>query len=152
MANKSLILVSGSVVFKDSGKNRRWFVVKQGGDGKWEIPKVIVRKTESSVRASLRMMGEQGGMRAKVLEEAGRAGGVTTTNGRTIPQRYLYYLMAHKADSGESIGFEESAWLDYSKAVRKISSKRERLMLRQARKELKAWEKRRKKKRLGGVA
>lgn len=142
--DKNLIIVSGAVVFKDAGRKRRWFIIKQHEEDNWEIPKVVVRKTESSVRAALRMMGEQGGMTTKVIEEAGRAGGVTTVNGRALPQRYIYYLMALNSGLGEALGFEDSSWLEYAKAVRKLSSKRERAFLKAARQGLRKWERQRK--------
>ncbi len=122
-------------------------MVKQmeGEDGKWEIPKVPVRRTESSPRAAIRMMAEKGGMDAKVLEEAGRAGGSTTINGKTVPQRHLYYLMIQTA-AGEVLGFKDYKWLEYAKAIRKLSSKREKMMMRQARRELRKWEREQKSK------
>ncbi len=145
--SNDLVLVSGAIVFREGRGKRRWFIVKQTGDEdeKWEIPKVPVRKTESSPRAAIRMMAEKGGMDAKVLEEAGRAGGSTTINGRTVPQRHLYYLMMRIA-AGEVLGFENYKWLEYAKAVRKLSSKRERLMIRRARQELKKWQREQKNK------
>jgi len=145
--NKNQVLISGAVVFKERKGKVKWFLIRQSEDDGWEIPKVVVRKNESSVRASLRMMGEQAGMRVRVLEEAARAGGVTTTGGHTIPQRYLYYLVYHKVDSGEIIGFDSYLWLDYLQAVKKISSKREKKVLKQAKEELKKWKKKRQERR-----
>ena len=139
--DKNLVLVSAPIVIKKVKGRLRWFIVKQQDEEGWEIPKVLVRKGESSVRASLRMMGERGAMTIQVLEEAGRAGGVTTVNGRTLPQRHLYYLAILKSASEEPIGFAEHAWLEYAQAVRKLSSKRERTMLKEARKEYKKWKK-----------
>lgn len=139
--DRNLVLVSGAVVFKEGRGKRRWFIVKQDDGEEWEIPKVFVRKGESSVRASIRMMGEQGGMTTQVLEEAGRSGGVTTINGKVMPQRHLYYLMVLLSGAKEAIGFDKYKWLTYAEAVRKLSSKRERVILKQARKELKAWKK-----------
>ena len=143
----NLVLVSSAVVFKESRGKTHWFVVKQSGAENWELPRVIVRKVESSVRAAIRMMGEQGGMTTQVLEEAGRAGGVTTINGKTMPQRHLFYLMMHLSSEGEAIGFDAIQWLEYAKAVRALSSKRERAVLKQARVELRKWKKEEEKKR-----
>lgn len=137
--NNNLVLVSAVIIYKDIRGGRRWFIVRHSEDGDWEIPKVVVRKVESSVRAVIRMIGEQGGMSIRVLEEAGRAGGVTRVNNKILPQRHIYYLAAHLSSEGEVIGFEEHAWLDYAKTVRRLSSKRERRMLKQANKELKKW-------------
>ena len=144
--DKNTVLVAGVIIYKESRGKRRWFIVKQDKDGGWEIPKAIVRKVESSVRAVIRMMGEQGGMTIKVLEEAGRAGGVTTVNGKTFPQRHIFYLAVQKSSEGEVLGFEEHDWLQYAQAVRKLGSKRERAMIKAARKELNDWFKKRAKK------
>lgn len=144
--DKNLILVSCAVVFKESRGKRYWFIIKQDEDDGWELPKVFVRKGEASVRAALRMMGEQGGMTTQVLEEAGRAGGVTTVNDKILPQRHLYYLMILRSSAAEVIGFDNYEWLEYAQAVRKISTKREKAMLRQARKELRRWKKQQKEK------
>lgn len=144
MRNNQL-LISGAVVFKRTRNGKiYWLIVKQGDD-KWEIPKVTVRKGESSVRASLRMMGEQAGMNARVLEEAGRSGGSTTVNGKVIPRRHIYYLIVQKS-VGEIIGFNEHAWHDYKKAMKALSLKKEKEILKQAKKELDLWMKERNKK------
>ena len=136
------MLVSGAVLFKhNKGKDLEWFLVKSDGEDDWEIPKVLVRKGESSVRASLRMLAERGNMTTKVLEEVGRAGGTASVNGKVLPQRHIYYLAVLKSPITEAIGFDEVVWLDYSKASRKISSKREKAILKQAKKVYSDWKK-----------
>jgi len=140
MIDKNTVLISGACLFREVRGKRQWFLVKQTKAGEWEIPKVLTRKGESSVRAALRIS-------ARVLEEAGRAGGATTINGKTLPQRHIYYLMLTKTTPVESIGFPESAWLDYSNAVKKLSSKREKQMLKSAREVLEKWKKANQKKR-----
>jgi hypothetical protein len=144
------ILVGGGVVYKRlKNKKFRWFITKQSEDSDWEIPKILVRKGESSVRAVLRMTGEQAGMGCRVLEEAGRAGDSTLVNGKSVPRKIIYYLTKQKTE-GEVLGFSDYLWLDYSKAQRKLSSKREKEMLRSANKELKNWlKKRNKEKKIG---
>ena len=140
--DKNLVIISGAIVFKEGRSKKRWFIVKQSDlEDSWEIPKVFVRKGESSVRAALRMMGEQGGMTTKVIEEAGRAGGVATVNDKTLPQRHIYYLMVRESGVGEVIGFAKTRWFTYADAVRKLSSKRERAMLKEARKGYRKWKK-----------
>ena len=143
--DKNLVLISGSILYKEESGKIQFFLVKEQEDGGWEFPKVVVRKGESSVRAALRIMGEKGGMTTKVLEEAGRAGGVTTSGGNTFPQRHLYYLMVLKSKSEEEIGFSETLWLDYSATMKKLYSKREKTMLKAAWGILKEIKKRRKK-------
>ncbi|KKQ42195.1 MAG: hypothetical protein US60_C0022G0021 [Microgenomates group bacterium GW2011_GWC1_37_8] len=143
--NKNFVLISCACVFNEKHGKQKWFLVKLDED-KWEIPKMVVRKGESSVRAGLRMMTEKGGMNVRVLEEVGRAGGVTSVNDKTFPQRYIYYLMLNKMIGGEVIGFSDFLWLEHAKAVRKLTSKRERQMLKIAKQVLIKWQKERKKK------
>jgi len=145
--DNNLVLLSSAVLFKKDGKEDLWFLVKQSEEDEWEMPRTVVRKGESSIRAAIRMMGEQGTMTVRVLEEAGRAGGVTNINNKTVPQRHLYYLVRYLSDSGEAIGFDEFVWLKYAQAVRKLTSKRERLMLKAAKKELKEWRKKKEQRR-----
>ena len=141
--NKNTILVSGAVLFREQSGKIQWFVTEQPEGGNWEFPKVVVRKGESSVRAILRVMGEKGGMTTKVLEEAGRIHGVKTLNNKTQPQKQIFYLMILKSGSKESIGFSEYQWLEYSRASRKLVSKREKTMLKNAREIYKKWKKER---------
>lgn len=141
MINKNLVLVSGAVLYKEQRGKIKWFLTKQVKEDSWEIAKVVVRKGESSVRAALRMMGEKGGMTTRVLEEAGRAGGTITHNNKTFPQRHIYYLMMFKFGEDEAVGFSDFVWLEYPLAVKKISTKRERVILKQGYKVLKEWKK-----------
>ena len=137
------ITVSGAIVFKEYRGKKLFMVVRQSAEGKWEIPKITVRRGESSVRASLRMISEMAGMNARILEEAGRATGVATINGKSIPQKTYYYLLLHKA-GGEILGFADFVWLEYGKALKKLELKREKDMVRSARVVLKKWEKEKK--------
>ena len=144
--DKNAILISVACIYKDKRGKRQWVIVKEEKDTEWELPRVLVRKTESSARGSIRMAGEMLGLDIKVLEEAGRAGGITTVNGKTVSQRHLYYLAQIREEVGEVIGFEEFEWLEYAKAIRRLPAKRDQQMLRAANTELKAWEKREKEK------
>ena len=137
--NKNMVLISVACIFKNSRGKQFWLVAKPKEDADWELPRVAVRKAESSARASIRMAGEQLGVTAKVLEEAGRAGGAALVNNKTVPQRHLYYLLIHEGESGEPLMFNKIAWLEYAKAVRKLTQKRDRQMLKAAREELKVW-------------
>lgn len=143
--SKSQVLIGSAVVVRDQKGKDEWFLVKQTKDGEWEMPKTVVRKGESSVRAVLRIMGEKAAMTTRILEEAGRAGGATTIGEKTVPQRQIYYLMLFKSTSGEPIGFEDFVWSDYAAAGKKLTSKREFSMLTQAREVYKEWKKLREK-------
>ncbi|HLE49070.1 MAG TPA: NUDIX domain-containing protein [Patescibacteria group bacterium] len=141
---KNILLIGGAVVVKVLNGKFLWLIVKNAENNGWELPKVVVRKTESSVRAVIRTMGEQGSMRAKVLEEVGRINSTVKKGDKVINQKQIFYLMLHRADSGESIGFSESEWLENTKASKKLNLKREVQILRDAGKMFKSWFKERK--------
>jgi ADP-ribose pyrophosphatase YjhB (NUDIX family) len=139
--NNQQMIISAALLFRDQRGKRQYLVVKTKEDADWEIPKVIVRKGESSVRASIRMAGEQIGISARVLEEAGRSTGVTVLNGKSVSQKLYYYLMMQRAKGGEVLGFNDFAWLEYDKAYKKLASKKEKEILRGSKPIWKEWEK-----------
>lgn len=141
VTSKNLVLVAGICVYKDVRGVDKWFLVKQQDGEDWELPKILVRKGESSVRAALRLMGEKGGMSTRVLEEAYRAGSNTNVGGKTLPQRLIFYLMFAKSAPTESIGFVDYDWQEYSNAIKKLTTKREKVALKAAVTELKKWRK-----------
>ncbi len=129
------------MVFRENRGRRQFLLVKSRDQKEWEIAKVTVRKGESSVRSVIRLTGEQGGMAARVLEEAARSSGNVIVNGKPIPQKFYYYLMFHKGGSGELLGFDDIKWLEYGEAVKKLGQKREKEALKSGRDVLKEWEK-----------
>ena len=139
MNYKNTVLVSVGVIFRDYHGKRKWLLVRKNDDSEWELPRITVRKTESSARASIRMAGEQLGANTQILEEAGRSGGTVTVNGRTLSQRLIYYLMKLKSQDGEVLGFAEASFFEYAQAVRRLTTKRERQMLKAAKDEYKRW-------------
>ncbi|MCX6705285.1 MAG: NUDIX domain-containing protein [Candidatus Woesebacteria bacterium] len=139
--NIQQITIGGAIVFRDFRGKRQYLLVKTKEDGDWEIPKVIVRKGESSVRSVIRLTGEQGGMTTRVLEEVGRTTGTTILNGKPMPQKYYYYLLLQKGGSSDLIGFLEFKWLEYAEAVKRVPLKREKDMFKLGREVLKLWEK-----------
>jgi len=141
MNNNKSVLVSGAAVFRDYNDKIEWLLVKETAENDWEIPKTIVRKGESSVRAAIRMLGQKGSMTGRVLEEVGRSGGVSTVNGKTVPRRFIYYIMYTKFQSQEAIGYAEVAWLEYKNAVKKLPTKKEQTILKDSFDYFKAWKK-----------
>lgn len=139
--NNQQVLIGGAVVFRENRGKRQFLLVKTSEDGDWEIPKVTVRRGESSVRAVIRLTGEQGGMTARVLEEAGRYTGNTVVNGNSVSQKFYYYLLLQKGGSSELIGFQDFKWLEAGEVVKRLKSSKEKEMFKSAREVLKEWEK-----------
>jgi ADP-ribose pyrophosphatase YjhB (NUDIX family) len=139
------LLTSIAVLFNKKSSELKWFLVREREDSDWEIPKSVARTGESSVRAVIRAMGEQAGMRVKVLEEIGRHGGAAKVNGKIVTQRTIYYLMSCK-EGNEILEYVESGWFDHAAALRKLKSKRDKEMLKSAKVLLKEIREKRKKK------
>jgi 8-oxo-dGTP pyrophosphatase MutT (NUDIX family) len=139
--NEQQISIGEAVVFRDNRGKRQYLIAKVKEDDDWEIPRVTVRKGESSVRSVIRLMAEQGGMTVRVLEEAGRISGNVIVNNKSIPQKYYYYLMLQKGGTSELIGFHEYKWMEFSDAIKKVVLKRDKDMFKLAREVLKQWEK-----------
>lgn len=137
--NNNNISIGAAVIYKES-RGKRFYWIVEGKDGKWEIPKVTVRRGESSVRAAIRMSGETAGMNAQVLEEVGRHTSMVIVNGKPVNQRIYYYLMILKS-AGEVLGFEKHQWLDAKKVQKAIFLKREKEVIKEAELLLKKWEK-----------
>jgi 8-oxo-dGTP pyrophosphatase MutT (NUDIX family) len=135
------ISIGGALVMRENRGKRQFLIVRERDQKEWEIAKVTVRKGESSVRSVIRLTGEQGGMSARVLEEAGRSSGTVIINGKSVPQKYYYYLMLQKGGPSDLIGFDEVKWLEYAEASKKLAQKRDREMLKSGRDVLKEWEK-----------
>lgn len=142
------ISIGGAIVFRDNRGKRQFLVVKHKEEDDWELPKVTVRRGESSVRAAIRLTGEQAGMSARILEEAGRYSSTVVVNGKSVPQKFYYYLMVLKAGGTDAIGFNDFQWLEHAAAVKKVSLKKEKEMLKEAKDVLKEWEKTHSKKQL----
>jgi hypothetical protein len=126
MNKEQIILISGACLFKQSRGKVYWLVVKNTQEAGWEFPKATVRRGESSVRAILRVLGELAGMSVRVLEEVGRASTSTVINGKTMPQKFIYYLLIFKSSAGEILGFTDYEWLEHGKALKKLELKREK--------------------------
>jgi len=138
--NNQQITIGGAIVFRDNRRKRQFLLVKTKEGGDWEIPKVTVRRGESSVRSVIRLTGEQGGMTARILEEAGRYTLNTVINGTPVVQKYYFYLMLQKGGSSDLIGFQEFKWLEAADVLKKLSSKKEKEMIKSGREVLKEWE------------
>ncbi len=115
--------------------------MQSGKNGGWEIPKDTVRRGESSVGAAIRFMTEENGLRARVLEEAGRA---TVTAKDGTEEKLIFYLM-YLAGGLNTVAWEgkkktEIKWFPFMAAGKKLSLVREKRILKQANNVFKEWQ------------
>lgn len=134
------VLVSTAVVFKTRASKNVWLLVNTGEGEGWQLPKSVVRRTESSVRAALRTLSELAGIRGRVIEEMGKATAKSGRNGKSITRRTIYYLIQQR---GKDLipATAKTTWVDGRGFKGKIKSAIERKILLQSRKFLLEWQK-----------
>lgn len=142
--NNQEMLVSAAIIFKEVRGKRKYLIVKTKDSKNWEIPKVIVRRGESSVRAVLRLTGEQCAMSARILEEVGRHSQSVVLNGRAVNQKYYFYLLMQRFGGDEILSFDETSWVDLPSAAKKVTDKKDKEMFNNTKDVLKIWEKEKK--------
>lgn len=133
------VLVSVAVVFKTRAGRNSWLLVKSGSD-EWQLPKGVVRRTESSVRAAIRMLSEFAGIRGRVIEEVGKTSTRSGHDGKSFTRRTIYYLMQQRGKDGV-IASAKTAWVNPKKIRGKLKSATERKIIIQARHLLGEWQK-----------
>ena len=134
----------GTVACRQHKGSTEWLLIKLGND--WELPKGEIRRGESSVRAAIRYLKEEIGVKAPVLDEAGKTTESSSQKGSQQGQKLIYYLM--KRSSGKSESQELGSWVTFTSACKRLRLIREQKMLRQASSILKEWAKIKKRKSL----
>lgn len=139
MADK---LITGAVACRKRKGQTEWLLVQSAQNSGWEIPKDAVRRGESSVGAAIRFMTEENGLRARVLEEAGRA---TSQAKDGTEEKLIFYLM-YLAGGTDTAAWKEKKkteikWFPYVSAGKKLSLAREKRILKQANNVFREWQK-----------
>ncbi len=139
---EDIVLHGAAVIFKkpEGAREPLWFLVKNGEEVEWSIPKTLVRRGESSVRAVIRMTQEQASMPTKVLEEVGRSSQISKDGGKVANHKTIFYLMASR-EGGEIMGFTEYKWATYKECLKLVKAKKDTNMIEDARELLKGIEK-----------
>jgi hypothetical protein len=133
-------IIAGAVAFREHKGATEWFVIKSNDKETWELPKSDVKSGESSVSAILRYMKDSLGMKATVLEEAGRATATANHGGSSIEQRLVFYIIRQggKASAEELATVPRSTvrvngqWVAYPAVKKKLNLIREQKMVVQA--------------------
>jgi len=148
---------AGGVVFKKDKGKVLWLVAKSAPNKKfpgefWRLPKGWLddelnrvypgtlargerKATEEELRtAALREVSEEGGVKAKILDKIGTFSYFTSTVQGRVIKFVTFYLMEWLENLPEGYGHETSevVWLPREKVLDRLSSERERLVLKKA--------------------
>lgn len=135
------VLIGGALMFRERGGKTSWLVVKPEADDEWQLPKGLVYREESSVRAVIRTLGKLAGLRSAVLEEVGRVSSTTTSKGNPLSRRIIYYLVQLRGKLEVDDIPVKRQWLEFASAKSRLGTQAEKKMLIQARGVLSQWRK-----------
>lgn len=136
-------LISGAAIWRKNRGITEWLVVKEKNINEWELPKGDVRRGESSVGAIIRVLREDTGIAARVLEEAGRVSLSLQKNGQKKSGHAIFYLANQVARLSHPRILEER-WLPLTSACRLIKKAKEKKILKQANSVFREWKKQKK--------
>ncbi len=87
---------AGGIVFKKDGKQILWLTTKHSGYKKWTFPKGLVgdiNKDEDKKEAALREVQEEGGIKAKIIDEETVKVSYTYTLQNLFHIKTVYYYL-----------------------------------------------------------
>lgn len=126
---------AGGVVFYDSGGNGPVYLVMVNRKGYWEFPKGHVDKGETDEEAALREVREETGLKEVSIVPGFQKeiSYVYSSGKRKAPKQVVFYLMRTKPGpvlvSDEHLGY---VWLDYDRAIKRVSYENARKVLESA--------------------
>ncbi len=144
LKNKILTLKSaGGVVYKKEKNKIKWLIVKPAGRKEWRLPKGLIEKNETSVKAAMREVEEEGGVKAVIKEKVGEIKYFYTQDGQKVLKTVIFFLMEYiEGDtSNHDEEVEKVAFLPFDKAYNKLTYETEKEILAQAYEILKGLEK-----------
>ena len=138
----------GGVVYKkfpisNSQFLTKWLVVQHSGHKGWIFPKGLAEEGESLKEAAVREVGEEAGIKARVLEKIGNINFFFwkpikegSEEKQKVFQTATFYLMEYVSGDTKDHGWEtsEAVWLPYKKARERLSFKSSKEILDKAKK------------------
>ena len=128
---------AGGIVFRHKRAGISILLVRAKRDpSKWIFPKGHIERGETARAAALRETREEAGIKGRAIGPIGEPQEFEW-GGQLFRVRYFLILMI--AESDETDG-REKAWFPFDKALKRISFKSARALLREARKKIRALE------------
>ena len=125
---------AGGVVFKKGKDKTRWLIIKPAGANRWQFPKGLIDKGESSKETALREVKEEGGVLAKPLEKIGNIQYFFFFEGKRVFKTVSFYLMEYEKDikEGPDNEVDKVAFLPFDEAHSLLTFKNDKEMLKKA--------------------
>ena len=133
---------AGGIVFRrrDKGKQVEWLACKHSGYHKWVLPKGIIEMRESPEDAALREVGEETGIKAKIINKITPEVAYKYTKNRImVDKKVEFFLMEYASGDikDHCWEMEEVKWAKGDEALRLLEFPTEKRVFEQATKSLK---------------
>ena len=133
---------AGGIVFRrrDKGKQVEWLACKHSGYHKWVLPKGIIETGESPEDAAIREVGEETGVKAKIIKKITPDVAYKYTKNRImVDKKVEFFLMEYASGDikDHCWEMEEVKWAKGDEALRLLEFPTEKRVFEQATKSLK---------------
>ncbi|MBI2309510.1 NUDIX domain-containing protein [Candidatus Collierbacteria bacterium] len=134
---------AGGVVFRrrEKGRTIEWFICKHSGYHKWVLPKGIIETGEMPEDAALREVGEEAGIKAKIVKKIiPDVAYKYTKNGILVDKKVEFFLMEYASGDikDHCWEMEEVKWAPANEALELLEFPTEKKVFEQATKILKS--------------
>ncbi len=126
---------SGGVVFKKDDKSKvKWLIIKPAGRNEWRLPKGLIEKSETSVKAAMREVEEESGVKAAIKEKVGIIQYFYSQDGEKILKEVIFFLMEYlEGDlNNHDEEVDKAKFVTFDEAYKRLTYETEKDILSQA--------------------
>ena len=129
---------AGGIVSKKEKSKIFILLVQHAGHKGWCFPKGLIEKHEKKEEAALREVLEEGGVRAKIIKEAGTTEYFYVENEIRVKKKVYYYLMEYESGEPQNHDWEmmDAKWVEKEKVWETLTYKSDKMILEKIEKEL----------------
>jgi 8-oxo-dGTP pyrophosphatase MutT (NUDIX family) len=126
---------AGGIVYKrNRNGDTSWLIIKPAGKDRWQFPKGLIDKGESSEQASLREVKEEGAVEAKIIAKVEDERLFYLWEGEKILKNVRFYLMefVRNSDKDHDEEVDDAIFVPYSEAYAKLTFKNDKKVFEKA--------------------
>lgn len=129
---------AGGIVIKREKGKPLVLIVQHSQHKGWCFPKGLIERGEKKEETALREVFEEGGVRAKIVKEAGTTEYFYVENGIRVKKKVYYYLMEYESGEPQNHDREmmDAKWVEKEKVLETLTFKSDKMIFAKIEKEL----------------